>query len=642
MKIDKQNGNVAFCDSSHKYWDVTDPNKKYVSVTTLIHSYAQDFDASFWSAYKALEQLVPKESWAIEKKSLLNTHRIDLKILDIYNIKESDFNKAQQDILDEWERKKNESCERGTNIHAQLENSFYGDKTRQNTLKKLGIGGKFECKKNFNELILDKAIYPEYLISRDSNDGYLHLAGQIDVLVKDGNSITIIDWKGLPLDTPILTSNGWSTMKDLKVGDKVFDKDGKLCNVIVKSEIHHNPCYKIKFSTNFEITADCDHRWLVYFKTHPNTKYCGKPREEILTTKEIYNLIKSLTKSQLKNGYNIPRIKIAQPLVTEEKKLPLDPYILGLWLGDGDTSCGKITQELNAKSWDYITQHGFKISPNYEKRENVKAETRVVYGLMPILRTIGVLNNKHIPDIYMTASYNQRLDLLRGLMDSDGYYDHTHKQYCTQTTHLWQAEGVLALISSLGVKATFNMFKITNGYKPVTAYDIKFMTTNFNAFMCRNQNIELKDNSKNYWSVQNIEPVETIPTQCIAVDSPSNTYLCTKYLLITHNTNEEIKVKGTYNSKTKGVTTMKYPLNNIQDCNYNHYQLQLSTYAWMLQKINPNFEIKDLILYHFDHKGNETLYHCKYLKKEVERMLIDYKKKLIHEDQINKRKRIDY
>lgn len=83
---------------------------------------------------------------------------------------------------------------------------------------------------------------------------------------------------------------------------------------------------------------------------------------------------------------------------------------------------------------------------------------------------------------------------------------------------------------------------------------------------------------------------------------------------------------------------MKYPLNTLDDCNYNHYQLQLSTYAWMLQKINPNFEIKDLILYHFDHKGNETLYHCKYLKKEVERMLIDYKKKLIHENQINKRK----
>ena len=302
MQIDKQNGNVAFCDSSHKYWDVTDPNKKYVSVTTLIHSYAQDFDASFWSAYKALEQLIPKESWAIEKKSLLNTHRIDLKILDIYNINESDFNKAQQDILDEWERKKNKSCERGTNIHAQLENSFYGDKTRQNTLKKLGIGGKFECKKNYNELILDKAIYPEYLISRDSNDGYLHLAGQIDVLVKDGNSITIIDWK----------------------------------------------------------------------------------------------------------------------------------------------------------------------------------------------------------------------------------------------------------------------------------------------------------------------------------------------------TNEKIDLKGGFNTQSKSSAKMKYPLNTLDDCNYNHYQLQLSTYAWMLQKINPNFEIKDLILYHFDHKGNETLYHCKYLKKEVERMLIDYKKKLIHEDQINKRKRIDY
>ena len=55
---------------------------------------------------------------------------------------------------------------------------------------------------------------------------------------------------------------------------------------------------------------------------------------------------------------------------------------------------------------------------------------------------------------------------------------------------------------------------------------------------------------------------------------------------------------------------MLYPLNNLDDSNFWHYTLQLATYAWMLQKINPDFIIKDLILYHFDHKGNETLYHC--------------------------------
>ena len=91
MKIDKQNGDVAFENESHTYWNVND-NKKYISVTTLIHKYTQPFDKNFWSAYKALEKLIPKESWIIEKKSLLNTKKFNKEILDIYNISEDDFN----------------------------------------------------------------------------------------------------------------------------------------------------------------------------------------------------------------------------------------------------------------------------------------------------------------------------------------------------------------------------------------------------------------------------------------------------------------------------------------------------------------------------------------------------------------------
>ena len=67
MKIDKLNGNVAFNEEKHKYFNVDDPSKEYISVTTLIHRFTQPFDKDFWSAYKALEKLLPKESWAIEK-----------------------------------------------------------------------------------------------------------------------------------------------------------------------------------------------------------------------------------------------------------------------------------------------------------------------------------------------------------------------------------------------------------------------------------------------------------------------------------------------------------------------------------------------------------------------------------------------
>ena len=193
MKIDKQNGNVAFENESHTYWNVED-NRQYISVTTLIHRYTQEFDKNFWSAYKALEKLLPKESWAIEKKSLLSTKKFNKEILDIYNISELDFNKAQQGILDTWDEENRKSCERGTKIHSDIENSFYNH-PKDISLQKFGLGGKFECKKDYSELDLEYGVYPEYLISIESKDKVLRLAGQIDLIIKQGNEITVVDHK---------------------------------------------------------------------------------------------------------------------------------------------------------------------------------------------------------------------------------------------------------------------------------------------------------------------------------------------------------------------------------------------------------------------------------------------------------------
>ena len=193
-KITKQNGNIAFEEEAHIYYDVTKPEQKFISVTTLIHSFTQPFDKEFWSAYKALEKLLSKEDWAIEKKSLLNTKKFDKVLLELHNITEDEFNKEQQTILDMWDEENRNSCERGTRIHADLENSFY-KKKKDIDLSKYQIGGKFECIKDHNNLDLENGVYPEYLISRVSEDGKLRIAGQIDLLVKKGNKIIIGDWK---------------------------------------------------------------------------------------------------------------------------------------------------------------------------------------------------------------------------------------------------------------------------------------------------------------------------------------------------------------------------------------------------------------------------------------------------------------
>ena len=194
MEYDKINGKVAFQEGPHRYFNIDDESIVYTSVTTLIGKYEPEFDSEFTSKYKALEKLLPSDVWKKEKGGLWKSHKIPKDFLEVYNISESELNKVQQEILDEWSKINKESCERGTKIHAQLENSFY--KAGSNiTLKKFGIGGKFECKKDYNELDMEYGIYPEYLIYYDNPKLGLHIAGQIDLLIKSGNDIYIADHK---------------------------------------------------------------------------------------------------------------------------------------------------------------------------------------------------------------------------------------------------------------------------------------------------------------------------------------------------------------------------------------------------------------------------------------------------------------
>jgi hypothetical protein len=193
MQVDKRNGNVNYNDAEHVYWN--DEGHKFISVTTLIGKFEQPYDKDFWSKYKALERLIGVEKFAaLEKQRLLKTKKWDDSVLELYDIDTVKFNSTQQDILDEWDKTNRESCERGTKIHSIMENKFYTG-AKSYSLKQYGLGGKFECKPQYTPLDLERAVYPEYLVYRESPDGYIKLAGQIDLLVKDGNDIYIIDYK---------------------------------------------------------------------------------------------------------------------------------------------------------------------------------------------------------------------------------------------------------------------------------------------------------------------------------------------------------------------------------------------------------------------------------------------------------------
>lgn len=603
----------------------------------MIHEFCQKFDSDFWSQYKALQKLLSAEQFAMEKKRLLETKRFDKKyFLDMYDLNETEFNSAQQDILDEWSKTNADSKERGTKIHSDLEHQYLGKSSCQ--MRSYGLGGTFEVntnesleKNNLDLLSIERGVFPEYMIYRRSDDNKFRLAGQIDLLIKDGNDIYIVDYKGLPLDTPIPTKTGWTTIKDVKEGDELFDKDGNITKVTHKSEIHHNPCFKMTFDNGEYVIADHEHRWPISFRNCDGTF-----RTKVMTTEEVAKWLIDKPRT----SYNIPKILNAKPLNLPEVELPIDPYVLGCWLGDGSKSCGILTN-VNPDIWNEIESRGYTFGDNLS--DETHAEMRTIYGIREKLKHLGVLNNKFIPDLYMRASYQQRLDLLRGLMDTDGYYHEARKRFVMGTTQEWQAKDLVKLVSTLGIKATiFEVDKKCNG-KIFKGWDVCFSTDGLNPFLIRNKCINFPTTNKcTFRNVVSVERVDTVATQCLEVDSPSHTFLFGESMIVTHNTNKSIDEKSYFDTRTKKSQMMKYPMNNLMDCNKVHYTLQLSTYAWMLQKLNPDFVIKKLLLIHYDHNGNVTEHELDYLKDDVERMCKHWKKQCILEEIKEKRKPIEF
>ena len=194
-RIDKENADCVYSDEEHVYINKKD-NSKYISVTTLIGKYSEEFDEEFWSSYKALEEIMDGDTFSILKKALLATKKFNPKILKKFQIDEELFTQKKAEIVAQYNATRNEACEHGTAEHLRKELSFYGK--HDFDFGRYGykdLSGEYDCKKNYYELDLERGVYPEFLIAVTSRDGILKVSGQIDCLIKNGNEITILDWK---------------------------------------------------------------------------------------------------------------------------------------------------------------------------------------------------------------------------------------------------------------------------------------------------------------------------------------------------------------------------------------------------------------------------------------------------------------
>ena len=194
-RIDKENSDCIYSDEEHVYINKKD-NSRYISVTTLINKYSEEFDEDFWSSYKALEEIMDGDTFSILKKALLATKKFNPKILKKFQIDEELFAQKKAEIIAQYNATRNEACEYGTAEHLRKELSFYGK--HDFDFGRYGykdLSGEYDCKKNYYELDLERGVYPEFLIAVTSRDGILKVSGQIDCLIKNGNEITILDWK---------------------------------------------------------------------------------------------------------------------------------------------------------------------------------------------------------------------------------------------------------------------------------------------------------------------------------------------------------------------------------------------------------------------------------------------------------------
>jgi hypothetical protein len=367
--------------------------------------------------------------------------------------------------------------------------------------------------------------------------------------------------KQVSIHSLIPTPNGWTTMAEICVGQQVIDDTGRPCMVVAKSNVDWTEqAYRLTFSDGSVIEAGARHQWVTStraermraLKCNDEWRAARRANRPLRGTGKRPDLAKRNAESAVSQDLPTSSIKTTQQIFETLKRgdgglnhaiavagslqlpcaeLLIDPYALGAWLGDGASKSGQITG-LDEEIFQQIANGGYVVT------QHACPKSRGVLGIQKHLKQLGVFGNKHIPPAYLRASFDQRLALLQGLMDTDGYCD-TRGQCEIQLTRKELIDGVHELLSSLGIKAEMRDGDATLYGRVVSRkWRLKFMTE-LPAFKLPRKLIRQKRSGfRGTHSVRYIvgcEPIAPIPMQCIQVDSPSHCYLVGKTMIPTHN-----------------------------------------------------------------------------------------------------------
>jgi predicted phage terminase large subunit-like protein len=361
--------------------------------------------------------------------------------------------------------------------------------------------------------------------------------------------------KALPTHTPVLTPNGWAKHGDLRVGDRVLGADGLFKAVLAVQRPYMHPCVELSLDTGESFICAPEHEWVVECARDRDRSQRGLRTTEILEAQHIFD------------GYHAksPAIQVAKPLLGADSNLPIDPYTLGVWLGDGTSAGTQVT--MHKDDADDMLIH---IPYEYTKGVHSGADAYNVYikGLQKGINALGLRYNKHIPAAYLTASLADRLALFMGLMDTDGTVskDGCICEFCGVNRVL--VEGVFTLARSLGIKCSLKQGDAAlNGRYISAKYRVQFTPSKGQPLFHiqrKQDRVEAKAKpdriDKTRFFIKSVTPSEAQEVSCIAVED--GVYLVGGGLVPTHNS---MSLTETLPSWYLG----NYPRNRVIEVSYN-------------------------------------------------------------------------
>lgn len=392
-------------------------------------------------------------------------------------------------------------------------------------------------------------------------DDRVEIIAKIDARVRDrldGAKYTL-DHKALHVDQKVLTPSGYKRIGDISVGDTLISPKGSLTSVTGVYPQGVVPLNRVTFKDKTSVLTCDDHLWSVVNKTTGKT--------ELRNTKYIKNnLVVGNTKNIFR--YSVPKISGNFDFDFSEEDLPVDPYVIGCIIGDGGVTTSKVTlTSADSELIDLVSSRLDNVlvrKPTYSKYDyilNDKYIEQIVsadgtiskkYPLVDSLSSLGLRGKysyeKSVPGMYKFTSRDNRLEVLRGIMDTDGFVRNSTTQNGSvglNTTSELLANDVAWLVRSLGGIATVSeptmgKYKDKNGILKETrlfwhvSISLDSSTVPFRLSRKVNEfNSKVRKSSKR--SIVSIEPEGVGEAVCISVDSPDKLYV-TDDFIVTHNT----------------------------------------------------------------------------------------------------------